>query len=61
MIVYAIKNKDGKFLNTFGSFFETSIKIWKSKKGCDNWFKLHNFVDKRNSKPIKVKIEEVEE
>lgn len=61
MIVYAIKRTDGKLLNTFGSFFETSIKIWKTEKGCSNWFKSHSFVGKKDCKPVKVEIKEVQD
>ena len=61
MIVWVIKDKEGRYLNIFSSFFETSIKIWKTEKGCKNWYKSHFFTDKKQSKPVKVEIKEVEE
>lgn len=60
MICYAIKRDDGKYMNVFGSHFETSIKIWKTKKGAENWFGTHRFAYKNTCKVVKVEIREVE-
>lgn len=61
MSCYAIKRDDGKYLNVFSSFIETSIRIWKTRKGAEHWFINNKFTYKNISKVVKVEIREVED
>jgi len=57
MEYYVIMRDDGKCLNSFNSFEETSIKIWKTEYGCRKWFKAHLFVDKNLCKVKRIVLQ----